>query len=72
MADWITTTEACELSGYTPNYLRDLIRAKKVKAQKWERSWQISRTSLETYLRNVAELGEKRGRKRRQDLTDVV
>jgi excisionase family DNA binding protein len=63
MADWITTAQACELSGYSANYLRDLIYANRIKAQRWGRSWQVSRSSLQTYRRNVQKLGVKRGPK---------
>jgi excisionase family DNA binding protein len=65
MTDWITTDEAAQISGYHPVYLRDLIRAGKIKAQKFGPTWQISHKSLQTYLRKVAKLGEKRGRKSR-------
>lgn len=65
MADWITTTEACKLSGYTPDYLRDLIHERKIKAQKWGRSWQVSRISVQAYLRSIQQQGAKRGRKRK-------
>ncbi len=61
--DWITTDEAAEISGYHPEYIRGLIRAEKIKAQKWNRSWQVSRSSLEAYLQSVEKLGERRGPK---------
>ncbi len=64
MDDWITTAEAATLSGYHPEYLRELARAGKFRAQKWGRDWQISRSSLLDYLRKVEKLGEKRGPKR--------
>ena len=61
--DWITTSEAVRLSGYNVEYLRGLARSGKVKAQKWARDWQISKTSLLAYKKRVDELGEKRGPK---------
>ena len=35
MADWITTAEAVELSGYYVNYIRKLIKTGEVKGQEW-------------------------------------
>ena len=61
--DWITSAEAVEISGYGPNYIRDLIYARKIIARKWARSWQISRSSLLEYLDAVKKLGGKRGPK---------
>ncbi len=63
--DWITTDEAAEISDYHSEYIRELIRAGRIKAQKWGRSWQVSRSSLQAYLRAVEKLGERRGPKRK-------
>ncbi len=60
MADWITTDEATRLSGYHPVYLRELIRAGKIKAKKWSRDWQVSRSSLLAYVRKAAESEDRR------------
>ena len=48
--DWINTEEATKLSRYSAQYLRRIIRQKRVKAQKWGRDWQISQSSLEDYM----------------------
>ncbi len=61
--DWITTRDAVKLSGYNPIHLRALIRHGRIKARKYFVIWQISRKSLEAYLREQAQRGEKRGRK---------
>ncbi len=63
MADWITTTEAAELSGYHPDHLRELIRAGKIYAEKKGNAWWVDRKSLLDYIRNIKKLGEKRGPK---------
>jgi excisionase family DNA binding protein len=52
--DWITTTEAAALTGYHPEYIRELIREGKIEAQKFGQVWQVSRASVLAYLR-VAE-----------------
>ncbi len=64
MADWITTAEAAELSGYHPEHIRELIRDGRVKAQKFATVWQIDRRSLLTYVNAVEKLGKKRGPKK--------
>jgi len=60
MADWITTTEAAELSGYHPEHLRELIRTGVIKAQKWGRDWQVSRASLLAYIQEAEKSKDKR------------
>jgi excisionase family DNA binding protein len=64
MADWITTAEAAKISGYHPKHIQRLVRAKKIKAQKWGIQWQISQASLLAYLKTVEKKGDKRGPKR--------
>lgn len=61
--DWITTKEAAQLSGYHSEYLRELIRAGRIKAQKWASDWQVSRKSLSAYLKEQEAKGERRGAK---------
>jgi excisionase family DNA binding protein len=63
MEDWITTEEACELSGYHPDHIRELLRERRLKGRKFGPVWQISRKSLFTYLERMKSLGEKRGPK---------
>ena len=62
--DWITTREAVEMSGYNPVHLRSLIREGKIKGRKYFVVWQVSKSSLLTYLKDQAERGEKRGPKK--------
>lgn len=65
MAEWITTNEAAEISGYHPDYVRKLVQAGKIKAQKFGETWMVSRQSLLAYLRQVELLGERRGAKKK-------
>ena len=62
--DWITVEDAAALSGYNADYIRKLANAGKIEARKFAIVWQISKASLLKYLKNVGELGEKRGRKK--------
>lgn len=58
--DWITTAEAAELSGYHADHLRELMREGKIKAQKFGIVWQISRVSLQAYIKAAQKSGDKR------------
>lgn len=53
MDDWLTTYDAARVSGYNPDYIRQLIRSNKVVGRKWGPSWQVSRHSLETYIKHA-------------------
>lgn len=61
--DWITTTEAAEISGYTRQHVRLLITSGKVKGQRFGREWQVSRSSLLAHAAKSEKLGAKRGPK---------
>jgi excisionase family DNA binding protein len=63
MEDWLTTYEAAELSGYNLEYIRQLIRSRKIHARKWGQSWQVSQQSLEIYIGRVKKTGKRRGPK---------
>ncbi len=63
MADWITTKEAAELTGYHRNHVLRLLETGRVKAQKWGIQWQVSRSSLLAYVKKTGKLGGKRGPK---------
>lgn len=60
MPDWITTTDAAELSGYDVQYVRELARAGKIGAEKKGRDWWIDRDKFRLYLVAVEELGTKK------------
>jgi excisionase family DNA binding protein len=63
MSDWITTTEAAQISGYHPKHVRRLILTGRIKGQKFGQTWQVSRTSLLAHIRTAEKLGAKRGPK---------
>ncbi len=63
MEEWLTTYEAAELSHYELDYIRKLIRARKLVGRKWGQSWQVSRQSLMDFMAEREKQGEKRGRK---------
>jgi hypothetical protein len=60
MADWITTDEASEISGYHIVYLRELIRQAKIKAQKKGGAYWVDRLSLLEYMKEAQQSGDKR------------
>ena len=57
---WLTTQEAADFSGYHVNYIRQIIRAKKIKARKFGPVWQGSKESLQTYLQTAEKSDDKR------------
>jgi hypothetical protein len=63
MEDWLTTYEAVRISEYELDYIRKLVRAKKIVGRKWGQSWQVSRESLLEFMKNREQQGQKRGRK---------
>jgi len=65
MAEWISVTEAAQLTSYHPEHIRELIREGRVKAQKFATVWQIDRASLVAYVRKAEKLGQKRGPKKK-------
>jgi excisionase family DNA binding protein len=58
--DWITTKEAAELTGYSMQYVRRLMRQGRVVAKKWFRDWVISKQSLVEYKKTMDKLGRAR------------
>lgn len=63
MADWITTSEAAELSSYSRKHVIRLIESKLVKGKRFGPIWQVDRVSLLAYVRKAEKLGLKRGPK---------
>jgi excisionase family DNA binding protein len=61
--DWLTVNEAAGLTGYNPEYIRELIRQGRITARKFSIVWMVNRESLLSYQAQAQALGEKRGRK---------
>ena len=61
--EWLTVTQAAEISGYHPERIRELIRERKINAHKFGTVWAVHKTSLLEYMQKMQESGEKRGRK---------
>ncbi len=61
--DWLTTTEAAEISGYHVERIRELLREDKIKGRKWGQAWMISRDSLMLYVHKIEKQGARRGPK---------
>jgi excisionase family DNA binding protein len=58
--DWITTTEAAQLSGYHPEHIRRLVRSGDVEARKFGIVWQVNKTSLLAFVNAAAKSSDKR------------
>jgi excisionase family DNA binding protein len=61
MNEWITTSDAADLSGYHTNHIRRLIRVGAIDAKKFGPIWQVNRESLLLYIESVKAKGDKRG-----------
>jgi len=62
-SEWITVSEASDLTGYNEEHITRLCRQGKVKARKYVIVWQVNRDSLFEYIARVEKLGGKRGPK---------
>jgi excisionase family DNA binding protein len=66
MAEWITTKQAAELSGYHVNHIRRIVRAGLVSSQKFGPTLQIDRRSLLAYVKAAEKSDDaRRGAKSR-------
>ena len=60
-SEWITVSQAAELSGYNEEHITRLCRQGKIEARKYSIVWQVNRDSLLGYIAKVEKLGNKRG-----------
>ncbi len=60
LPEWIDIRRASEESGYTPDYLRQLMRDRKIIAEKHGTMWWIDPDSLRAYVATVEALGSKK------------
>jgi excisionase family DNA binding protein len=58
-SEMITVSEAAELSGYTPQHVRLLIRQKLINARRAGGIWLIEASSLREYIDNAPKPGPK-------------
>ena len=54
---WITTTEAAELTGYTPDYFRKAIKRERLTGKKRGRDWFLSKAEVLAYAERMQKLG---------------
>ena len=59
-AEWITVSQAAEISGYNAEYLRRLMRNKKIRFRKFSFIYQVDKESLLEYLARAEETEDKR------------
>jgi excisionase family DNA binding protein len=60
--EWLTVTQAAEISEYHPERIRELVREGKINAHKFGSVWAVHKISLLEYLQKMQESGKKRGR----------
>ena len=58
--EWITVTQAAEISGYNAVYLRRLIRAAKIDYRMFGFMYQVDKKSLLNYLKEAGKKKDKR------------
>lgn len=58
--EWITTSEAAQITGYNEEYIRRLARKEKIKARKFGTIWQVHAASMLRYLSNAEKNDDKR------------
>ncbi len=58
--EWITVTQAAEISGYNAEYLRRLMRNKKIKFRMFSFIYQVNKKSLLKYLKEAEKKSDKR------------
>jgi len=57
--EWITTTDAAQISGYHVEHIRRLIRGGHVNARKWGKEWMVDKQSLIDYQKQENKSGPK-------------
>lgn len=60
MTDWLSVEEAAELSSYSEEQLRRLIRTQLIRAAKKGRMWWVDRQSLQAYLKASSRSSDNR------------
>ena len=56
---FISVSEACEISGFTPSYIRRLLRNKAIRGVKLGRDWFLTEDALRDYLETERRPGPK-------------
>jgi len=57
---WITTSEAVDLTGYAPEYLRQLARKGAIETRKFAGRWLFNRDDLLGYKARMDALGRRK------------
>ena len=55
--EYVSVEEASQITGYSEQYIRRLLRQSKIKAEKKGSMWWVELESLETYKREMDSLG---------------
>jgi len=69
--EWITTTEAAELTGYAQAYFRQLIGRGRLNARKWGRDWFLDKAEVLAYKAQMDDLGADKHNPWREELSDL-
>ena len=66
LSEYVSVKDAAELAGYAPEYVRQMARRGKVKAEKIGPAWLILRTDLLRHVEEMESLGTAKFSKTRQ------
>ena len=58
--EYVSVEEASEITGYAITYIRQLLREKKIEAEKKGTMWWIDLESLKIYKENMDSLGNEK------------
>ena len=60
LAKWITTTEAAELTGYTPANFRQAVKRGRLYGEKRGRDWWLIKSEVLAYAERMQKLGDSK------------
>ena len=62
--EWLTVEQAAGMSGFNAQYIRRLLRTRKIEGRKFGRMiWQVNRASLSAYLKEAEKHQAEDGRR---------
>ena len=71
-SEWITTSEAAELTGYGPVTFRWLVREGRIAGRKRGRDWFLDRSSVLEYVEEMRQLGPQKHDPTRQRSSEWI
>jgi len=70
--EWITTSQAAELTGYTPGHIRKLAQSGQLPTTRVGRDWLVKREAVLEWQRKMDALGTGKHNPWREDRPDLA